>query len=130
MRKLPLVLGIGMALAACGGSSEPQGLSPNSNQAPGATQPARGTPSDTAWFLLGGDLNRASSLEDWRNADMDQRLASAADLLKMTADTLPAPSEAMELARTLEAAITKAADAGEQGSIGDVVDRVFQEKGW
>ena len=61
---------------------------------------------------------------------MDERLASAADLLKMTADELPAPSEAMERARTLEAAVTKAASAGEQVSIGDVVDRVFQDKGW
>jgi len=130
MRMLPLMLGIGMVLAACGESSEPQATPSTKTQVPAAAQPDQGTRADTAWFNRGGDLNRASSLEEWRNADLDQRLASAADLLKMTATNLPAPNEAMEMARTLEAAITKAANAGEQGYVGGVVDLVFQEQGW
>jgi hypothetical protein len=57
-------------------------------------------------------------------------LASAADLLKMKAKTLPAPEQAMQMARTLEAGLTEAANGGEDGALGSVVDRIFDRHQW
>jgi hypothetical protein len=90
-----------------------------------------GVPSeDVSWFSRGGSLNRASTLDAWRAADTEERLASAADLLSMKVRNLPAPQEAVQMARTVETKITQAADAGEQGPLGPVVDRIVGEMGW
>jgi hypothetical protein len=154
MKRILIMLGIGALLSACGetgtdsqpaetaepaeavqsmdpGQAAEQGKSLVDEAAEQAQALAdKAAQTDTSWFYSGGDLNMASTLEDWRNADMSQRLASAADLLKMKADALPAPAEAMDMARTLEAGISEAADSGAQGRLGDVADKVFEAQGW
>ena len=85
---------------------------------------------DISWFTRGGSLNRASSLDDWRAADTNERLASAADLLSMKVRKLPAPQKAAQMARILEAKITEAAEGDGQGALGSIVDRVASEMNW
>ena len=98
--------------------------------APANQKSATPSSEDMSWFMRGGSLNRASTLDAWRAADTKERLASAADLLSMKVRNLPAPKEAAQMARTLETKITAAADAGEQGSLGPVVDRIVSEMNW
>lgn len=93
-------------------------------------QTASATSDDISWFTRGGSLNRASTLDDWRAADTRERLASAADLLSMKVRDLPAPKEAAQMARALEAKITEAAEAGEKRKLGPIVDRVAAELNW
>lgn len=121
-KKLMIALVVAAALTGCGGESDGAGMS---------NTPATAT-ADTGWFNRGGDLNRASTLADWREADEQSRLASAADMLSMKVTRLPSRAEAVQMARTLEAEISEAAaaDAGDDGYLGPVVDRVFAEQGW
>lgn len=84
---------------------------------------------DTSWFYTGGNLNKASTLEEWRNASNTERLASAADLLKGGIDRLPAPSEAAEMARQLESEVTRIAETGKDGAIADVIEPILRQLG-
>jgi hypothetical protein len=97
---------------------------------PTKQQSAPAPSEDLSWFMRGGSLNRASTLDMWRAANTEERLASAADLLSMKVKNLPAPQEAAQMARTLEAKITAAAGVGEQGPLGPVVDRIVSEMKW
>jgi hypothetical protein len=110
-------------LAGCGdaGSARPGSDTSRSSAA---------TAEDMRWFTRGGDMNRRSTLDDWRAASTEERLASAADLLSMKVPNLPAPAEAIAMARTLEAEITAEANTGERGYLGFVVDRIAVEQNW
>ena len=113
------------------GSESGEQPAPSGNQkAPIAPNTTSSSSEDMSWFMRGGSLNRASTLEAWRMADTKERLASAADLLSMKVRNLPAPKEAANMARALEAKITEAAKAGEQGPLGPVVDRIAAELKW
>ena len=131
VRKFLILLIIFMAMPwmGCGSESGEQPATPV-NQKSVPTPPTTSSSEDMSWFMRGGSLNKASTLEAWRMADTKERLASAADLLSMKVRNLPAPKEAANMARALEAKITAAAEAGEQGLLGPVVDRIVSEMKW
>ena len=140
MFRTAFLISLSAVLFACGEStSEPAGdagatgaITEMADNATEMVETARTAAAsiDTSWFYQGGSLNRASTVEDWLNADMGERLASAADLLKMNLDELPAPSQAMDMARTLETEITKAAESAGSGSLGSIVDQALASLGW
>lgn len=107
-----------LVITACGGPSDE------------AAPTAEGSAAVAPWLLRGGDINRASTMADWSNADQEDRLASAADLVSMSyrreGKSLPLPSEFEKLARTLEANLTAAnADRSRDAEyVGAVVDEI------
>jgi hypothetical protein len=124
---LLLALPLAIALTACGAGGSVQS---DATEAASTGASGRATAEDMAWFTRGGDMTRISKLDDWRAASTEDRLASAADLLSRKLPNLPAPAEAIAMARTLEAEITAEANTGERGYLGPILDRVSVEQGW
>jgi hypothetical protein len=124
---LLLALPLAIALAACDAGGATQG---DATQAASAGAAGRASADDMRWFTRGGSMTRISKLDDWRAASTEERLASAADLLSRKLPSLPAPAEAIAMARTLEAEITAEANTGERGYLGPILDRVAVEQGW
>ena len=75
-------------------------------------------------------MYKMSSLDDWRAADTNDRLASSADLLKGLMGDLPAPKQVIAMSKTLEQQITAQANAGGQGSLGAIATAIISEQGW
>jgi predicted alpha/beta hydrolase family esterase len=135
MLRTAILISLLTLLGACGESATESAESIKSSiddmaaVAEQAAEVAEAAGVDTSWFYAGGSLNKASTLEAWRNASNTERLASAADLLKGGLDQLPMPSEAMELARTLESEVTRIAESGQEGYVADIIEPILSQLG-
>ena len=136
MLRTTIVLSLLALLSSCGDSATETtdnlsgSISDMTDVAENAANVAEAAGVDTSWFYKGGNLYKASTLEEWRNADNMERLASAADLLKGGLDDLPAPAEAIRMAQTLESEITLLADSGQDGHLGQISEQIFRKLGW
>ena len=136
MLRTAILISTLVLLAACGETASDSAdtvknsINDMADVARQAAEVAEAAGVDTTWFYTGGSLYKSSTLEDWRNASNTERLASAADLLKGGLNELPAPAEAIEMARTLESEITRLADSGQDGYLGEIADQIFSRLGW
>lgn len=136
MLRTTFLVGLLALLCACGDSatetsdSLKDSISDMADVAQQAADVAESAGMDTSWFYKGGSLYKGSTLEEWRNASNTERLASAADLLKGGLKDLPAPAEAIDMARTLESEITSLAESGQDGTLGEIAEQIFSKLGW
>ena len=98
------------------------------------TETAETTPAvlgSPEWLLRGGDVNRASLMEEWKSLDEDDRLAASADLVTMQLRNAGQPNPSLAvmetLARSLEARLTEVSVAGDrdQDYVGEIVDEIW-----
>ena len=135
MLRSAIVLSLITALTACGESATDtadglkNSITDMAEVAEKAAEVAEAAGVDTTWFYTGGGLNKASTLEQWRNASNTERLASAADLLKGGLTSLPAPNEAIDMARTVETEVTRIAESGQDGYIADIIEPILSKLG-
>jgi len=135
MLRTAILLSLFALLSACGESatetadSLKNSITDMAEVAEKAAEVAEAAGIDTTWFYTGGSLNKASTLEEWRNASNTERLASAADLLKGGLNELPAPGEAMDMARSLETEVTRIAESGQDGYIADIIGPILNQLG-
>ena len=135
MLRTAILLSLFALLSACGESatetadSLKNSITDMAEVAEKAAEVAEAAGIDMTWFYTGGSLNKASTLEEWRNASNTERLASAADLLKGGLNELPAPGEAMDMARSLETEVTRIAESGQDGYIADIIGPILNQLG-
>jgi hypothetical protein len=135
MLRSAILLSLITALTACGESATEtaddlkSSITDMAEVAEKAAEVAEAAGVDATWFYTGGSLNKASTLEEWRKASNTERLASAADLLKGGLNSLPAPNEAIEMARTVETEVTRVAESGQDGYIADIIEPILSRLG-